>query len=195
MTHAWILTALGKDQPGIVARLTKILYEQGCNLEDSAMTRLAGEFAIMLIFSADSSVSQRRLEQACKPLSRDHQLIVYLKALTRAELTRVSRGTPYLLSVYGADRPGIVYRVSTLLARLSVNITDVATHLSAVAGRRQAGRTAGKSSRRAASLYLMLLEVELPPRLRASRLEQQLRTLARQLGVDVTLRSAETSVL
>lgn len=184
MTCAWILTALGKDQPGIVARLTKILYEQGCNLEDSAMTRLAGEFAIMLIFSADSSVSQRWLEQACKPLSRNHRLSVHLKALTRAETTRVSRGKPYLLSVYGADRPGIVYRVSALLAGLQVNITDVATH-----------RTTGKAGRRATSLYLMLLEIELPPRLRAAHLEQRLRALARQLGVDVTLHSAESHVL
>ena len=184
MKRAWILTAFGKDRPGIVARLTKILYEQGCNLEDSAMTRLGREFAIMLIVSAESSVSQGRLERACKPLSQDHRLIVHLKVLTRAELARVSHGKPYLISVYGADRPGIVYRVSELLARLGVNITDVATH-----------RTAGKAGPRAASLYLMLLEIELPPRLQAARLERQLIRLTRQLGVEVSLRSTETHVL
>ena len=45
MQERWIVTALGQDRPGIVAGVTKVLYDLGCNLEDSAMTRLEGEFA------------------------------------------------------------------------------------------------------------------------------------------------------
>ena len=47
MTHRWIVTALGKDRPGIVAGVTKVLYQLGCNLEDSAMTRLECDVPIM----------------------------------------------------------------------------------------------------------------------------------------------------
>lgn len=184
MARTWILTALGKDQPGIVANVTKILYERGCNLEDSAMTRLAGEFAIMLIFAAPGRLTQTQLERAFQQLSHRLKLAVHLKALTRAEITTVPRGRPYLISVYGADRPGIVYRVSKLLAGLGVNITDVSTH-----------RTTHTKDRTVKPLYLMLLEVELPGRINASRLEQRLRTLAKALGVDVSLRSAEAHVL
>lgn len=184
MDRTWILTAVGKDRPGIVAGVTKILYERGCNLEDSAMTRLAGEFAIMLVFSAPARLSQAQLEQAFHAMSRHLKLAIHLKTLTGAERTPRRIGRPYLISVYGADRPGIVYRVSTVLAKLNVNITDVSTH-----------RTRRSSAKAATPLYLMVLEVELPRRLTASRLERRLRALARQLRVTVNLRSAEAHVL
>ena len=184
MKRVWILTALGKDRPGIVASVTRVLFQLGCNLEDSAMTRLAGEFAIMLILAAPGRLTQERLERAFGSLAHRLTLAVHLKALTRAELTSPQRGKPYLLSVYGADRPGIVYRVSDLLARSGVNISDVSTH-----------RTSPKKGKAAKPLYLMVLEVELPTRVRASHLETRLRRLAASLGVEASLRSAEAQVL
>ncbi|MBI3087722.1 MAG: amino acid-binding protein [Candidatus Omnitrophica bacterium] len=179
MSRRWILTALGRDRPGIVARVTKILYALGCNLEDSAMTRLAGEFAIMVVFSARPAVTQVRLEQACRPL-REAGLATHLKALTAAESVGHARRSPCLITVYGADHPGIVYRVSALLAGLKVNIADVSTHRAAAAKK---------------PLYLMMLEVELPPGLAVTRLERRLKQLARRLGVAVNLRATDTQVL
>ena len=180
----WVLTAVGKDQPGIVAPVTKLLFDLGCNLQDSAMTRLGGEFAIMLLFSAPSSVTEGRLSEATEPLSKRLGLAIHIKTLSRAEASAKPTGRPYQICVYGADRAGIVFRISELLAKRRVNITDVSTH-----------RTAPPGGRSALPLYLMLLEVEVPKRLDAAGLEKQLRTLARDLGVEVTIRSAETLVL
>ncbi len=184
MSRTWILTALGKDRPGIVAGVTKLLFELGCNLEDSAMTRLGGEFAVMVVFTAPARLRAAYLERACTALGRRLTLTVHLKALSNAELTRATHGQPYRISVYGADRPGIVYRVSQLLAQLRINITDVSTHRSS--------SSAGRARR---PLYLMLLEVELPRRVTARRLERRLRVLAKSLGVSVNLRSADAQVL
>jgi len=184
MSRTWILTAFGKDRPGIVANVTKMLFELGCNLEDSAMTRLAGEFAIMLIFTAPVRLNDVQLERVFRPLSSRLKLAWHLKILSKAELTPARGGQPYLISVYGADRPGIVYRVSTLLAQLGINITDVGTH-----------RTTPSHRRTTKPLYLMVLEVELPDRRIAGRLEPRLKRLARQLGVEVSCRSAEPHVL
>lgn len=183
MKRTWILTALGKDRPGIVAGVTHVLFRLGCNLEDSAMTRLGGEFAMMVVFSSPSRLSHAQLERACDPLSRQLRLAIHLKSLSRSELRPVKTGAPYTLSVYGADRPGIVYRVSELLAKLRINITDLSTH------RVPARRGAAKP------LYLMLLEVELPRRTPAPRLEQRLHRLAKSLGVTISLRCAEPEVL
>jgi len=184
LPRTWILTALGKDRPGIVAHVTKALFGLGCNLEDSAMTRLGGEFAIMLVFSAGAGLSQASLARALQPLSRRMGLAVHLKPLTGGEIRPSGRGRPYLISVYGADRPGIVYRVSGLLARARVNITDLSTH-----------RTSPTRKAARPPLYLLLLEVELPARASAARLEQDLRKLGRGLGVEVSLRSSEPDVL
>ena len=64
MTRRWILTALGEDRPVIVAGVTKVLYQLGCNLEDSAMTRLEGEFTMMLSFSSPAKTTEETLRRA-----------------------------------------------------------------------------------------------------------------------------------
>ena len=185
MTKRWIVTALGKDRAGLVAGITKVLYELGCNLEDSAMTRLEGEFTIMLIFSTPARVTETILRKRFAPIERELHLTVHLKSLTAREVSAPQkRGRAYVISVYGADRPGIVYKVSDVLARAGINITDVHTHRSGASG-----------SKRSPSLYLLLLEVEVPARQALSRLEARLQRITKQLGVEVSIRSSETSVL
>lgn len=183
MSRIWILTAMGKDQPGIVANVTKLLFELGCNLDDSAMTRLAGEFAIMVIFSVPASLSDERLRRATLPMAKRFKLVVQLKPLTLAETKPRTPAASYVISIYGADRPGIVYHVSALLAKERINITDVSTH-----------RTGG-TRRGARSLYLLLLEVELPPRLSIGRLTTRLQELAKHSGYQVSIRPVEADVL
>ncbi|MBI4597832.1 MAG: ACT domain-containing protein [Candidatus Omnitrophica bacterium] len=181
MAQRWIVTALGKDRPGIVAGVAKILYRLGCNLEDSAMTRLESEFAVMLIFSTKAKTSEAALRKAFAPLQRNLQLAVHLKPLTAQETrTPKKRSNTQLISVYGADKPGIVFRISDALARAGVNITDVHTH-----------RSAGDGP----SLYLLLLEVELPPRVSSAALEGRLKVLGKSLGVQTSLRSSSPDVL
>jgi len=181
MANRWIVTALGQDRPGIVAGVTKVLYGLRCNLEDSAMTRLAGEFAIMLIFSTPASLREEPLRKAFGPMATRLKLAVHLKPLSRQE-TRSPRlrGRQYLISVYGADKPGIVFRIAELLARGGVNIIDVHTH-----------RSRGNGP----SLYAMLLEIEVPGQRPVAALEQRLKRTARRLGVEITLRPAESAVL
>ncbi len=184
MTHRWIITALGKDRPGIVAGVTKALYQLGCNLEDSAMTRLEGEFAVMLIFSAPAKQTDEQLRRAFESLGRKLKLTIHLQPLSAGEASSpAKRGRAYLISVYGADQPGIVYRISEALAGLKVNITDVQTHRSAAEGRRKP------------SLYVMILEVELPAGLTEAVLEPRLKALGKAMGVEVSLRSVEADVL
>ena len=67
-----LLSAIGHDRPGIVSGLSKVLYEHGCNLEESSMTRLAGEFACILIVTPppglDLAVLQRGLDAVAASL-------------------------------------------------------------------------------------------------------------------------------
>lgn len=185
MTHRWIITALGKDRPGIVAGVAKVLYGLGCNLEDSAMTRLEGEFAIMLIFESPPRVTVTALRRAFEPLRRRLRLTVHLKPLTKPEAsTPPRRGKAYLISVYGADRPGIVFRVAEGLANAGINITDVETH-----------RSEQPMSATRPPLYMMLLEVEVPQRLSVAVLQRKLERLARSLGVEVSLRPVGAEIL
>ena len=184
MNKRWIITALGKDRPGIVAGVTQVLYRLGCNLEDSAMTRLGGEFAVMLIFSAPAKATDEVIRKAFEPLGKRLRLTVHVKVLSAGEVAPSSKpGKSYMISVYGADKAGIVFHVSEALAKAKINITDVETHRTTTSGKRQP------------SIYLMLLAVEVPRRLDVSSLEVKLKQLAKRLGVEVSLHSAEADVL
>ena len=54
------LSAIGKDKTGIVSSISKVLFELGCNIENSTMTLLSGQFAMILLiaYPKDADVSK-----------------------------------------------------------------------------------------------------------------------------------------
>ncbi len=86
----------------------------------------------------------------------------------------------FAISVYGADKPGIVYKITRILSDNKVNITDVQTNI--------AGRGAGKT-------YIMLLEASLPAALKADKLKSVLNREAKRLKVAVNLNLVDTPAL
>jgi glycine cleavage system transcriptional repressor len=175
----YLLTAAGRDRPGLVAAVSKILFEEGCNLEDSAMTRLQGEFAILLIFSGPATTVS--LEKKVNVLGKKLGLAVHLKPLSVRETK--SAPTPaerILVSVYGADRPGIVHRVTQFLAQSKVNLSDLSTH-----------RTEGKGT----SGYILYLEGEIPAGATPQDLEQGLRKSLSEMGVTVSVKPVSSQPL
>lgn len=173
------LTAIGQDRPGIVASLTKVLYEKGCNLEDSSMTRLQGDFAILLLIALPESLSAKDLEAALKVTNGD--LTLLLRELSSAEVgVPTDASIPYTLMVYGVDHPGIVYRVAQEASSLKVNITDLRTHVTKSAGN---------------DLYTLIMEVEVPDAPTLVRLKDVLDHLKKELKVEMALNQVETDEL
>lgn len=84
MSKKFLLTAFSKDRPGIVADLSRVIYENGYNLEDSSMTNLAGEFAILLLLSAPSVNgvdAEEKLSTECRRLEREKGISAYIRPL------------------------------------------------------------------------------------------------------------------
>ena len=79
-----------------------------------------------------------------------------------------------MVSVHGADRPGIVHRVAEAIAAAGGNITDLSTRL-------------------AGELYVLVAEVDLPGD--PAALEQALTEIGADLGVDARLRPADPDLL
>ena len=71
MEKKFIMTAFSKDRPGIVADLTEVLYENGCNLEDSTMTGMLDEFVIILLFTGKGDGLKGRLLNDCQRLEKE----------------------------------------------------------------------------------------------------------------------------
>jgi glycine cleavage system transcriptional repressor len=165
------ITVLGHDRPGIIADVTGALAELGGNLEDSSMTLLRGHFAMTLVVTLDAAAPdvQGRLD----PLLSD--LTVYVRPLPDASELPAG-GRPYVLTVHGADRPGIVSSITRVVATYGGNITDLTTRL-------------------AGGLYVLAAEVALPDEVDVDALSRELTSIAHDLGVGASLRPAETDVL
>ena len=81
MTQWFALSAIGRDRPGIVADLAELIYECDCNLEDSSMTILGSEFAILLLLTGEGPEIASRLSAACKRLEWEKRLTVFFRPL------------------------------------------------------------------------------------------------------------------
>ena len=83
MERKYVLTAFGKDRPGIVADVSALIYESGCNLEDSTMTRLMDQFAIILLLSGSSQDLEENLSRGCRRLEIEKGISAFFRTLTK----------------------------------------------------------------------------------------------------------------
>src|SRR5712691_11470034 len=129
MKCSFALSAIGRDRPGIVADLAELIYECDCNLEDSSMTILGSEFAVLLLLSGEGEDVERRLGSGCKRLEWEKRLTVFFRPLEREPgLQGAARGTVAMeCEVSGVDKAGIVARVARTLAEQGVNVTNLHT--------------------------------------------------------------------
>ena len=117
MNH-YLLWAFGKDRTGIVAGISAVLFKQKCNLEDSSMMRLGSEFGVLLIFSSKKSFSVTEQKKLFLPLEKQGKLTIGFKKISAKEARFAPlQKSPYMVTVYGADRPGLVYKVTSILGK------------------------------------------------------------------------------
>jgi glycine cleavage system transcriptional repressor len=169
---------MGADRPGIVAAVTGVLVDQGCNLEDTSMSILRGHFAMMLVVAGPAGVSAEGLEAALARPAAAFDLVVAVRQIDD-DVPESPAGAPWALSVYGADRPGIVHQVTSALAELDVNVTDLSTHV------------IGEPDR---PVYAMVLSVTLPAGRTEDDVRRRLDAVVADLGVECSLHPADADV-
>jgi len=167
------VTVLGDDRPGIVADVTGALAGLHGNLEDSTMTLLRGHFAMVLLVHTGAGAAA--VEAALHFLCADGSLVINARVLGNPARSEV-RGPPYALRVHGADRPGIVAMITSVVARNGANIVDLGTRL--VDG-----------------LYVLMAEIQLPAEASAAAIQAELKGAADELGVEVHLSPIDDELL
>jgi glycine cleavage system transcriptional repressor len=172
------VSVFGRDRPGIVAAVTGELAEAGCNLEDTSMTILRGHFAMMLVVSGPAGTGAADLEAGLAPVAGRLELQISVRAVTDEVTAAGGGGVRYAAAVYGADRPGLVARVSGALAARQVNIVDLQT------------RVVGEPD----PVYVMQFQLQVPPGA-AELVEADLRAAAAELGVEVSFHPDDADVL
>jgi len=175
MTEILAVTVIGNDRPGIVSEVTRALFDVGCNLEDITSTILRGHFSMTIITKCPSGVDRSGVEQRLSPAAEELGLVLEVRPVEETD-SHVAPPT-HMVSVYGADKPGIVFRVADALARLGVNITDLNSRL------------IGED---AEPVYALQIEVHAPE---GTNLDRVLPPLREELGVDLSVHPIDADVL
>ena len=125
-----ILTAVGTDRPGIVDQISGLIFREGCNLEDSRMAILGGSFAlIVLVTGSEESIS--RLKDSLPDIEKKLELSIHLR-FGRMEDTspgEIAKAIPYRITAVAMDHPGIVHKITNILAKHNVNVATLETRI------------------------------------------------------------------
>lgn len=179
MRSQLLITAVGEDRPGIVARLTEVFVAHGANLEESRMAILGGEFAaIMLLSLAEDNISA--LNKDLQKLQSEG-ITVSSKKTEPLKADRFKKHIEYKVHLKGADHEGIVYKVSAFLRDRAVNIQSAETELV-------------HAPQTGSPLFQLLAVVLVPPNLSASELRQGLENIALEECVDIELCPTKAAV-
>ena len=169
------VTVIGNDRPGIVAGVSKALFDAGCNLEDVSSTILRGHFSMVLLVEVPGGVDAPALERELAGVGGDLGLTILARPV---EETSLDIDDPtHMVSVYGADKPGIVFHVTEALAEKGANITDLTS------------RVIGAEED---PVYALMLEVSAPA---GVDLEEALSELRSELGVDTSVHPIDADIL
>lgn len=118
-----VVSTIGSDRPGLVAGLSSLAERHGLNIEDSRMTVLGGEFAVLMAVEGESD-DLDRFTEALEQLG--DQGIAYIFRRTEDPL-QGSPSRPYRITVSALDHPGIVASIAQFFSERDINIRDLRT--------------------------------------------------------------------
>ncbi len=178
MKHWILMSAMGRDRPGLVADLAQLIYDSDANLEDSRMTILGTDFAVILLCSTHAADATDRIAVGAKRLERDHGLTILVRSLEGELKPSVpAPGTRlYRLEAAGEDKAGIVAALCRVLADRGVNIAELASRSRPGPG--------------GSPHYEVHMSVQVPENVDPRSLREALEAVADRMVVDVALMPA-----
>ena len=169
----YMVTLVGKDQTSIVSHVTAALYDGGANLGETSMMRLGGNFTIMMM--VEFSGSLKNLHDVLSSVTESMGMHLHIDHI---EATLHEHKIPDVrISVYGADKPGIVSKVTSALSEAGLNILDLESDV------------AGDKDK---PLYIMNIEGEATEGI--TSLESALKIVSEESGIDAELVEIDTMI-
>lgn len=165
-----VMTVIGKDRPGLVQTVARVVAEHGGNWLESRMCQLGGEFAGILRIHV-AAERQAALETALRELQRQGLSVV----------VQPDRGSPPVteyksvkLEIVGQDRPGIVNQISSALAQYQINVEEFSSECASAP---MTGET----------LFKAQAHLQIPSACKLAEVQAELEKIAGDLMVDISL--------
>ena len=165
-----ILTAIGPDRVGLVAKISEFVSRHGCNIEDSKMAVFCGEFAVIVLISGESGLPE--IAAGYREIEKETGLSIAIK--TPSARRESEFFLPYKLTASCMDHPGIVYQISGVLSGLGVNIESMET-------RTYSAPVSGTP------LFQLEADLAVPVRTNVTRLRECFAEIQREENIDIDL--------
>jgi len=173
MTTKLVISALGVDRPGIVNDLSNIIYTHELNIEDSRMTVLGGEFAVLLLVSGDQTAIEK-FQKISGEVEQSLKMRLLIKATTDA--APAGDAIPYSVEVAALDNPGIVNNIANFFSSRNINIVNLATE-------RYAAPHTGSP------MFALHMTIGISAETNIARLREEFNDICEELNLDAELTS------
>ena len=171
--HKMIVSVLGEDRPGIIAAVTKVIFERDFNIEDVSQTILQNQFSGIFIATGPRNVSADDLRQAFEEATTGFNLHFHVRQLDSIDVTWTTCDCePFIITTRGPDRKGLVAGVTALLATHNVNVTQLRAVF-------RGGEDPGRN--------VMIYEVDIPLDVDLQALRKDLRDQGEKLDLQISI--------
>ena len=168
-----VISVLGQDRPGIIAAVSGILFEQGCNIENVDQTILQSEFSGIFIAGIPVEMEFETLHKKLLDGVQSMGLNIFIKPLDHSQpRLEFGESEPFVFTTRGPDRKGLVASITRVIAEYGVNVTN----LQAV--------FRGTDN---PSDNIMIYEVDVPSDVNQKDLHADLRRTADRLGLEISI--------
>ena len=171
MTQLIVLSAIGTDRTGIVQDISEVILECGGNIEESRMTTLGAEFAMLMLVSGNWH-TLGKLERELEKLGADGNLTFTIRK-TAERAVKVDR-VPYAVDVVSLDQQGIVFGLANFFAAHDIEIADVST-------------SSYSAAHTGAPMFAVQMDINIPSSIAIAELRDDFMELCEQLNFDGTL--------
>ncbi len=166
-----VISALGKDRPGIVNQLTGPITEMGANIIDSRMSVLGGEFAVLMLVEGNWNTIAK-LESALPGLQAPLDLTI--QSRRTENVPQAGQGMSYAVNVVSLDHPGIVNQLAGFFSSRNINIQDLETD-------------SYRAAHTGTKMFTANITITLPPDTHIARLREEFLDFCDELNLDAVL--------
>lgn len=171
MTQLVVISAVGTDRAGVVNDLSKVILDCGGNIEESRMTALGSEFAMLLLVSGNWAAIGK-LEKALERLAKDKPLSINIRKTDERSVD--DQRMPYGIDIVSLDQPGIVFNLANFFSAQNIEIADLST-------RRYAAAHTGSP------MFAVQMAINVPASVPISQLRDEFLELCDQLNLDAIM--------
>jgi glycine cleavage system transcriptional repressor len=170
-----VISTIGRDRPGIVNELSQAVLDLNLNIEDSRMTVLGGEFAVLMSVVGDAASLERldaRLQELCAASGLAH-------LFRTTEERSPAHALAYQVQVVAMDHPGIVARIAGFFSTRQINIRDLHTETE-------------RAAHTGTPIFNLVMTVEVPAGVKVAALRREFEAFCDDQDLDGSLEGVRT---